>query len=830
MVLTVEGVRKPEDALLADPLVEGGESRCRLFPDKPALIERYAQIDNPHAVVLFLERLGVCGGGVLTEKATVVGRYSSDRVAALIGIYEQEVEPANVSGYTVLDYDFPFRLENVPFDSLQDWLSREHVALRGKGTWKARSEYYRYERVTHGRKPATWVQALQEQPWLLCTDDQRRKPGDVLMEPDPDFEEAPIAVIDGSLATRLSEEGVRFGAGVPKSPVLRRLALRGASDMPDDELAALLREAFEHVEAGQATRDELDRALDDVRLRGVPLLSRVVQRSGAGSGKRSDLGGWVVALSEVEASLAAAVSYLRLPIPETTTGRQALDFLYDIWERKPPHVEAIRGNLSAAYRYVLDDVDHGELPDETWRQARDYVHLYGQGNWRPIGRDLVVDDVQSPLIRHFLPKGRSVVASGHLGETTGQVRRVASALGLRLLSADVEVRPGSRTDDPPFITRLRRLVEVLSLLEDRRELHEIAFHDTLSLHVDGTDHLIRAYVEDGMLLLAGEPRSFAAQAAGQLVEHFRLSQRGSEIPYLTGVLYDLEDAGAFRHNLKVLADGLGVRLPEGNTEHETDDLPTRTDEPEPVDQPIEDDPADSDEPDGDEPSHIVDDNNSHVHPPQRDVDDVPVEDPVDRSTRSVRAPAQTEPAKEAPPRNPDHHSRRTKRPSQTDRPSPSGRAADHFGLFVKYGRSGESESVSTPSGGGGVKDDHKARQVVIEFETSQGRQAEAMPDHQPGFDVCSVDPSTGNRRRIEVKGVQGIFEEDASVVLTSRQVHDALATVEDGVEYWLYVVDSTETARPRVFPIPWTQYRTRLRYGFYARAWAGAVEQPTDGT
>ena len=834
-VLTEKGVREPEDALLADPLVEAGESRRNLFPDKPALIERYAGITDPHAVVLFLERMGVCGGRVLEVKSISVGRYGQVRVGSLIGITAQEVESANVSGYTVLDHDFPFHLEKVPFDSFQDWLSREHVALRGMGVWKARSEYYRYERVTVGRKPATWVKALQEQTWLLCTDDQRRGPGDVLLEPDPDFEDAPIAVIDESLATRLSEEGVRFGSGIPKSPVLRRLALRGASDMLDSELASLIREAREHVEAGKATWEDLHRALAEVRLRGVPLLSRVVQRTGTGSGQRSDLDGWVVALSAVEPSMGAEIGDLPLPTPETTTGQQALDFLCHIWERKPSHVEAIRGNLAAAYRYVLDDVDRGELPDEAWRQARDRVHLYGQGNWRPVSRDLVVDDVQSPLIRKFLPRDRSIVASAHLGETPDQVRRVASALGIRLLSAEVDVHPGSRTDDPPCITRLRKLLKALSLLEDRRELREIAFHDTLSLHVDGAEHLIRAYVEDGMLLLVGKPPSFAVEAAGQLVEHFRLSQRGSEIPYLTGALYALEDARAFSDNLEVLADGLGVKLPEGTPEHETDEKPTRTEEPEPIDQ-QEGDPADPDEPDRDERRHVVDENDRHVHLPHREKDDVPIEDevpvddPEDRPTHSPGASKETPPAKDAPQRNPEPDSRRTKRPSQPDRPSPRGRAADHFGLLVKYGRADDPESVNTPAGRGGPKDDHKARRAVIEYETSQGRQAEAMPDLQPGFDVCSVDPSTGNRRRIEVKGVQGTFEEDASVVLTARQVHDALGTVEDGMEYWLYVVDSTETACPRVFPIPWTQYRTRLRYGFYARAWAGAAEQPAGGT
>ena len=113
--------------------------------------------------------------------------------------------------------------------------------------------------------------------------------------------------------------------------------------------------------------------------------------------------------------------------------------------------------------------------------------------------------------------------------------------------------------------------------------------------------------------------------------------------------------------------------------------------------------------------------------------------------------------------------------------------------------------------------------------TSNG--TSTLPDNQPGYDILSVDEVSGQRRRIEVKGVQGIFQDDASVVLTGRQAHDAIqhreqrSETSDNCEYWLYVVDSTETGSPRVFPIPWTRYR--LRYGFYARVWADIAEQPT---
>jgi hypothetical protein len=159
------------------------------------------------------------------------------------------------------------------------------------------------------------------------------------------------------------------------------------------------------------------------------------------------------------------------------------------------------------------------------------------------------------------------------------------------------------------------------------------------------------------------------------------------------------------------------------------------------------------------------------------------------------------------------------------KPRPAGRAADHFwGLLVTH--EGDRDPDADASHRGDSRDDHEARQAVVEYERLRGRRAEAMSDNQAGYDVVSEEPNSGRRRRIEVKGVQGRFEGDASVVLTARQAHDAVRNDDDGVEYWLYVVDSTESSRPRVFPIPWARRRTQLRYGFYACVWSAAADQP----
>ena len=805
LVLTEKGARRPNDALLADPLVGGGQSRRLLFPKLPALVADYAQIEDHDAVPLFLERLGVHGGDVLKKRETWVSQDSPREVARRIGLEVGEVKPANRDGYRVVDPVFPFAVENVPPEALQDWLTREHAALRRKGRRRALRSYYYDASPNEGRTSAAWVRALQKHPWLLCTDGQRRRPAEVLVEADLDFEDAPIANIDAELAARLEAEGVHFGQAVPKSPVMRRLEARGSTDLPDKELADLLDEARQHLETGESTKEELLGALGAVRVSGVPLVSRVVQRAGSGSKLRSDLG-WVVALSDVDLALADAIKSLPLDMPRTTTGQQALDFLRDVWNRRPSSVEDLRGRLAAAYRYALEDVDSGLLPADNWREARAHAQLYGGRRWHLVGPTLAVDDIKSPLIHQFLPTQRVAVTSTHLGETSDQVRRVAKSLEIGLLSDDVSVEQGSRIASPPWTAQLLQLLDTLAQLDDRRPLRHVEFLTAVHLRVSGHKHAIHAYVEDATLMLAGDPRALGVEATGQLVEHFQLGQRGNEIPWLTGALFSLGDEDEFVRSLRVLADGLGVdpAEPRSNVNGEAFRQPARTLEPGVSAQSPPEETLDSEvTTEVKEEAHSVSPGASFSRP----------------NTPTVSDPA-----------GPTHQAQPDRDPTQNAQlvqpPTKSSRAADHFGILVARRGSKGSSARDTSSDRNVFRDDHAVRQAVVQYETHRHRRATEMDDGQPGFDVLSIDDETGQQRRIEVKGVKGIFEGGSSVVLTARQAHDAVQLAEDGVDYWLYVVDSTETKEPRVFPIPWVKRPALLRYGFYAHAWADAAERP----
>ena len=96
-----------------------------------------------------------------------------------------------------------------------------------------------------------------------------------------------------------------------------------------------------------------------------------------------------------------------------------------------------------------------------------------------------------------------------------------------------KVRAGTRVDGLCGKERIEKLAETLSLLENRQRLCEIAFYSHLSLQIGNAEHDVKAYIKDRHLMLVGRPLTFAAEAAGQLIEYFRLGQRASVVPFLT---------------------------------------------------------------------------------------------------------------------------------------------------------------------------------------------------------------------------------------------------------------------------------------------------------
>jgi len=139
------------------------------------------------------------------------------------------------------------------------------------------------------------VKALSKTAWVLGSDGARHRPAELFLEAHPDFEDALVAIIDSGLASRLQAEGVEFGAGVPRSPAVRRLLRRGGESLTELALAELLEEVRNELRSGSTTTQSIHEALDQIRIRGKVPISRVVERTGTGPKQRGGLGGWVLA-------------------------------------------------------------------------------------------------------------------------------------------------------------------------------------------------------------------------------------------------------------------------------------------------------------------------------------------------------------------------------------------------------------------------------------------------------------------------------------------------------------------------------------------------------
>lgn len=91
-----------------------------------------------------------------------------------------------------------------------------------------------------------------------------------------------------------------------------------------------------------------------------------------------------------------------------------------------------------------------------------------------------------------------------------------------------------------------------------------------------------------------------------------------------------------------------------------------------------------------------------------------------------------------------------------------------------------------------------AREAVCAYEKERGRMPEQMAQTHPGYDIISINPVTGEDRFIEVKGVNGEWNQ-TGVGLSRLQFSNAL---DYGDRYWLYVVEFvSDPEHMRVHPI-----------------------------
>lgn len=426
------------EALLADPYLERGEGRRRLFTENPGISAAYLEQDPTNADAgewrAFLEQAGAKGVVEVQSMETRVGRYDRKQVEKFLGL---EVGESNNLGYTLRDFDIEPSLPapEAPEElraALAVWIEDGRSTLRGKG--RRRCSYFYYDRHNRtGNVATTWSAKLSELAWVPCDDSELRRPRDVLPQPDPAREGVPVAELSPDLLSILEQEGVRFGSAIPEATPLHRLSMTG-SRLDAEALAHLLRECREWV----TTDENRSTFAQAARELGIPSndgkrvpFDRIVRQVGGGERLRGALGGWIVPLDRIDEMLRAELEHSDFPcrLPDTTTGRQALAYLREVWARARSSSQGlaneVRDVLPTAFAYCLEDRDEDASLSEQWEAAVPQAAVFADREWIVLAAtdDIYFDDIED---RRFFPgQGRlRTVTSGHLGNSrSDQLRR-----------------------------------------------------------------------------------------------------------------------------------------------------------------------------------------------------------------------------------------------------------------------------------------------------------------------------------------------------------------------------------------------------------------------
>ena len=816
------------DALLTEPYVRG-QSRGCLFPNTPVISSAYLEdpeAADPNEWRTFFQAAGAKGALAVRSIEDRVDRWEREQAAEFLGLKSEGIGESNNDGYVLRDFDIepPLPDANAPTKvraAVAAWLDDGFSKLRGKG--RRRVEYFFYSRHSRGGElPSAWAVKLSKLAWVPCRDSQLRPPQDVLREADSAREDAPVAVLSGDLLSVLEQEGVRYGVAIPDATALQRL-LRVGSQLPSDELAALLREVREQVETDedklrfeQAVSELAFLSEDNVR---IPL-ARIVRR--VGGRLRGPLGGWIAPLDRFHEGLREEWEHPAFPhqLPETTTGKQALAYLREVWARarsSPDRLaNEVRNVLPTAYAYCVEDMNDNDLLVERWNDVVRDAAVFDGREWTfPSEADIYFDDIED---RRFFPgQGELRTATGgHLGNSPEQRLRASEKLGLERLSAIVEMNWIEGTEQaadawtPQFelICQLLRHVkgsgwaeveEDGASIEPRMEwrLRRVERLD-LEVSVEGMSAEnvpVNARLHEGNLTVAGRPIQFGADAAKELLRALSFSQRADLSADLTAMLTAIDAADDFALAVEkfirsfapdfelptTFQRGSGVEeatRPEGGLAPPTDaDEPTAGRQRDP-DQSVrqENSPGDSWLGGSDQPDDVL-----------KGVTQDGTPDSPEHGESGSMGGSFTR----------DRALALQKRKTEELKNALKGEMAPDT--------DGDDSSEAEESGQdtGGLLGDEVYRRVTAQYERESGRNPEYGDPHQEGWDLRSVDPETGAVRFIEVKGRGRSWDGDEVVELSRAQVHKAFEmSNEQAADSWyLYVVERTEDGSYEVLPI-----------------------------
>lgn len=807
------------EALLAEPYLEDGAKRRRLFPEWPTVADAYLRTDPASASAsewaAFLTKAGARNTVVVRERSEHFDSWRSDRAERSLGFEPGQLGSANYAGYEVSDFDIEPELpdSSTPAERrslLAEWLSEGYEALRGRGRRRCRYHYHRPFEQT-GRVPAAWVSKLRELEWVPAGDGRLRCPAEVLPQPDASRPEAPAAELPAGLVRVLEDEGVRFGADIPEAPLLGRLAAVG-SRLGADELAALLRECRERTlgtddeTAFLRTVGNLEFPLDG-RSERTPL-RRIVR-----GGRRGTLHGHIARFDDLAEALRTELGHSLYGIPPTTTGAQALAFLREVWRRARTSPEGlaneVREALPTAYSYCLEDANEEPSLRERWDRAVAEAAVFAERRWIRLadGETVYLDDVDD---RRFFPDGANFLTAtaGHLGASPEAQRRTAEAIGLPLLSNSVEREWRGEQDrvgvDPRWTERFDLLHEMLRRLRSKDRTAGAASEEdpverptlarvhrlTLVVRIEGgapREVDLRARLSASELLVAGEPRAFGADAAKELLRRFAFGQRAEVATDLAAMLFSLDSETAFRDAATQFRE---AHLPDF-------DLPPRFRERE------ERQESASGRREGE--------SRGGETAPRRAGMEAGTAAPHPR-TEHRSSTKESDPDRKGPRSGADGSRPRTPTPDGSGSYTENRALARQNALAADLRRSLKGEIVPARTAEGrndlpgrstADADDAPYREAAARYERNSGRTPEDGAQRQVGWDLRSVDPRNGAIRLIEVKGRSRPWTDEEVVELSRAQALTAFrssSSREEG-EWYLYVVERTEEGGYRVLPI-----------------------------
>jgi hypothetical protein len=696
---------------------------------------------------------------------------------------------------------------------------------------------YVTERKLHDQ-PTTWVRVLREVRWIYSrTGEGPFRPDEVLPVVDTARARAPVADLPDALISELQRSGITFGHSIEEAPAAERLRLEGQV-APPDRLLDLLTQAIAEADTAEK-RSRLDRILDETALFPVPVghitpdekerVPRVRLVKKTGSPRRGELAGWVVAVEAFspgtpERAVLEAIDDFT-PLPSTTSGWQALDFLLWVWTHAP-EADRVRRALPLAYAYLNEDLRADVDLQRRWQAVRVHARVFtNRRRWASIATDQVFFDDLPRGTRRTLMPSLELATAGHLGELVEQQIETADLLGLPrlssrfrididtlgllevpetwtsgilatwqlLLAAHVATTEGM-ADVPSAATApvVGRYVDIREIVRD------------LDPSVDGhaVERSLHAFIDGDKLCIAGEPADFAGDVCELLLD--RLG-RGLERRFtlkVASLLSLLDDPSKLQTRLTLVAQDYGLVFPTASPAGNL--MGQVASQLEPA----------RPSPTASQPST----------PPAVPVS--PVEPGAEVVVAAAGVPAsggQSVPAPPAPQPG-------VAQPALAARTAPHGggtytsrrresELAAHLRAIERLralglGVNEDREDVGASSDAGeraGLEEPY--RRATLLYEVQSGRHPIAKDRLQEGHDIDSFSHPEGHadrrlERRIEVKGRGASWTGDEVVELSRRQFRDAFGSVREEAtpvsldfDYWVYVVEEVVAGQYSVLPI-----------------------------